>query len=289
MGNAPSSAHCGPICHMGVQCVALGVPTGAAYGHEGLVTWALVSPRTDHRRSVGGWGGQPGSQEGSSTHRPHPGTRSNLEGETVLSAPAGPPGLCKGSRAHGCEDAAAAGTKTMLGLWHQGLTFILEVPILCVPTACSKQTRGARAALGHELGCSEHLRRAASSSSQAKLSRTEVTWPRGGKGSRRLLTLPWHWQQRQNSFGANTNPVSKPCPEHPPRGGQERTRWKGGEKWARGPLGTRCQARPRAQPLGHLYAVPSAATPSPHRTDPAPGCSYRAGAGRGAGSRGSAP
>lgn len=76
------------------------------------------------------------------------------------SAMAGPVGLCEGqdlppggadtasasSSAHGHGDAAAAGGRAALGRCHQGLTFILEVPVLGVPAPCSKETRGARVA-----------------------------------------------------------------------------------------------------------------------------------------------
>ena len=42
------------------------------------------------------WGGQPGWQEGSSTHRPRPGTGGDLEAQTVPSVLAAPVGPCAG-------------------------------------------------------------------------------------------------------------------------------------------------------------------------------------------------
>lgn len=85
----------------------------------------------------------------------------------------------------------------------------------------------------------------------------------GGKGSRRLLALSQLLRPEQSSFCANTTPMGrelrgKTCPEHPLRRGQQGmgcfhpawTRWDGGEKWVRVPGGTRCPARPCAQPPG---------------------------------------
>lgn len=67
---------------------------------------------------------------------PHKGRASSPRGADIVST---------SSRAHGHGEAAAVGARATLGQWHQGLTFVLEVPVLSIPTPCSKDTWGTRA------------------------------------------------------------------------------------------------------------------------------------------------
>lgn len=169
----------------------------------------------------------------------------------------------------------------------------------------ARDSPSAQPALGHELGWSQHT--GDPSSSQAELSTAEVTWAKGREGEQEapgsasafatgagqfLSKTPTPWAGKrvanpaQSTLRGEARRGQGSC--HPAR-----TRWDGGEKRARDPVGTCGPARPCARPPWHLCAAPPAASPTPHHAAAAlaaagPGCPYPAGAEEGAGSRGAA-